>query len=278
MSRVVVAVDGSEAARLALEWAADEAERRGAPLKVVHADRWEPYAFGDDIDVVTGAGEAARELVAEEARRALARCPQLEVSTEAMGEETVTALLREGAAADLLVLGSRGRGGFEGMLLGSVSLRVVGRADFPVVVVRGDGIAPPRGRVVLGVGAHYPPGRAADFALDQAIRRKAVLDVVYAWQPDLDLSGLSVVMDSGTAQERAQVLLAAVTAPLEQDATGIRVRPCPVPGAPAPALLHAAADADLVVLGSRRRHGQLGPVTHAMLHHSPCPVAIVPVT
>jgi nucleotide-binding universal stress UspA family protein len=126
------------------------------------------------------------------------------------------------------------------------------------------------------VSAHYPPGRAADFALDQALRRTAELDVVHAWAPDLDLSGMSMVMDTGPAQERAQALLAAVTAPLEQAAPGIGVRGQVVPGSPALALLRATADADLLVVGARKRHGQLGAVTHAVLHHAACPVAVVP--
>ncbi|AEW99238.1 stress-inducible protein (plasmid) [Streptantibioticus cattleyicolor NRRL 8057 = DSM 46488] len=271
---MAVAVDGSEPSRRAVEWAADEAARRGVPLRVVHASLWERYE-GEDDDFAR-ARLAARRLASDFAAHASSRRPEVTVGTEVIGDETVPALLAAGSEAALLVMGSRGHGGFEGLLVGSVTLRVTSRADFPVVVVRGEEPPPPRGRVVLGVGTHEFPGPAAEFAAQQARARSAVLQVVHAWQPDVDFSGISVVLDPGRAQQRAQALLASVTAGLADTAPDTEVGADAVPGPAAPALLHAADAADLLVLGSRRRHGHLGAVTHALLHHARCPVAVVP--
>jgi nucleotide-binding universal stress UspA family protein len=279
MAHVVAAVDGSAPSGRAVDWAVDEAARRGVALRLVHASVLDRFETGDgDEDNLAQIHRAVDLMLADSAARAASRRPGVPVTTAVAPEETVPALLREGGLADVLVLGSRGHGGFEGLLLGSVSLRVVGRADFPVVVVRGTGeVADSHGRVVLGAGSHGVPGAAARFALAQAVARKAELDIVHAWQPDLDWSGLSVVMDTGPALERAQTLLAAVAVPLEEEA-GVRVNRQAVPGGAASALLRAAAEADLLVVGASRRHLQLGSVAHAVLHHAPCPVAVVPET
>ncbi|MFG2561810.1 universal stress protein [Streptomyces sp. NPDC048496] len=274
MTHVVVAVDGSAGAARAADWAVEEADRRGVPLRLVCASLWERCGPGPDDDLVGRLREAAHDMLAAEATRVSLRRPGVPVITELLADETVPSLLRAGRGSAMLVLGSRGHGGFEGLLLGSVSLRVAARADFPVVVVRG----PARtetGRVVLGVGSRHLPGRAADFALAEAACRKAELDVVHAWQQDVDFSGLSALLDPSPARERAEALLTAVADQLEHDGAGVPVNRSCVPGGKASALLDAAVGADLLVVGCRRPFGRLGPVPHAMLHHAPCPVAVV---
>lgn len=279
MTFVVAAVDGSEPSVQAVDWAVDEAARQGVPLHMVCASVWDRYEPDDtDNEDLARTHRAIRQMLADLVTRASARRPGVEITTEVIPDEAVPALLEASRGAAMLVMGSRGRGGFEGLALGSVSLRVAARADVPVVIIRGDGGTPGRthGRVVLGLGGHQPPGPAGDFALAQAIARNSDLDVVHAWQPDLDLSGLSVVVDTGRAEKRAETLLAAGVTALEQPDSQVNVHPRVVSGNSASALLKAAEDADLLVVGARRRHGQLGPVTHAVLHHAPCPVAVVP--
>jgi nucleotide-binding universal stress UspA family protein len=215
-------------------------------------------------------------MIAEQARRAAAARPGLKVATAMLPEETVPALLEAGREAGLLVLGSRGVGAVKGLLLGSVSQRVASRAPFPVVVVPEGAAESDRGRVVLALGARQPPGAAGEFATAEATARGAELEVVHAWEPDVDLSALSVVADAATAEQRAHALLAAATVSLELGTQGVRVVGRAMPGPAAPALLQAAAGADLLVLGVRRRHGGLGRVAHAVLHRATCPVAVVP--
>jgi nucleotide-binding universal stress UspA family protein len=136
MERIVVGVDGSDTSREALRWALDEARRRQASVDVVQA--WHvPFVVG-----AAYTGEFDPQAFAEEARLAL---DQTVGSVDATGVPAVEpilvsdsparALLDAAKGATLLVVGSRGRGGFSGLLLGSVSQQVVHHAPCPVVVI-----------------------------------------------------------------------------------------------------------------------------------------------
>jgi nucleotide-binding universal stress UspA family protein len=128
MGAVVVGVDGSDEARRALEWALAEARTRGAPVRVV-------LAYTDE----SSRGEAELIVNAE-----VSSCDAagLEVQQEAVAGAPVRVLLEASRDADLLVVGSRGRHGFPGLLLGSVSQQVANHAACPVVIV--PSLRPPR--------------------------------------------------------------------------------------------------------------------------------------
>ncbi|GAA4543809.1 hypothetical protein GCM10023097_17620 [Streptomyces collinus] len=107
---LVVGVDGSEPSLRAVDWAADEAALRGVPLRLVHAsllERYEGAAPAEDLGEPSGP-VLADGIVDGAARRASTRKPDLKVSTEVLPEEPEYALVREGAHASALVLGSRG--------------------------------------------------------------------------------------------------------------------------------------------------------------------------
>lgn len=140
MKRIVVGVDGSKTSRAALRWAIEEAESHGSSVEAVHAWHQDVYiggAYGFDASVIDptiyrDAGERLLEAVvdaedesglASPVRRMLANGPP------------ALALLDAAKGADLIVVGSRGRGGFGGLLLGSVSQQVVHHAPCPVVVI-----------------------------------------------------------------------------------------------------------------------------------------------
>jgi nucleotide-binding universal stress UspA family protein len=138
MERIVVGIDGSDTAQRALAWAVDEAKRRNAVLVVVHA--WHvPYVGG--YPVTASAYDPA--LIEEAARSVLADALAAEDTSElAAPPEPIlvcggaaTTILDAAKGADLLVVGSRGLGGFGALLLGSVSHQVVHHASCPVVVV-----------------------------------------------------------------------------------------------------------------------------------------------
>lgn len=136
MQRVVVGVDGSPTSRAALRLAAEIAERFGATLRVVETWEFTPMAAltGDetDLDELQRAAQLRLDrLVREElGEEAAARTERV-----ALAESPAPALLREGEHADLLVVGSRGLGGFKGLLVGSVSQQVTTHATCPVLVV-----------------------------------------------------------------------------------------------------------------------------------------------
>ena len=142
---IVVGVDGSPESRHALRWAAEEARQRGARLRVVHA--WTlPAAIGV-ADAVLGHPviqepplDELKESLAQEAERvlddALVGFEDIEIEREVVEASPARALLRAAEGADLVVVGSRGRGGFTGLLLGSVSQQCAHHAPCPVVIVR----------------------------------------------------------------------------------------------------------------------------------------------
>ena len=133
---IVVGVDGSEPSERALDWAVTEATYRGAPLHLVTTWMFPMapgYAFTATVPEVHQAAREVCERAAEEVRR---RAPQLRVSTQTLQQTPGFALVAASDGADLLVVGSRGLGGFEGLVMGSVSQYCARHASCSVVVVR----------------------------------------------------------------------------------------------------------------------------------------------
>ncbi|MEU4896934.1 universal stress protein [Streptomyces sp. NPDC044780] len=288
---VVVGVDGSDAASDALDWAAEAAGRRGLPLRIVHASLWERY---EGYVPGTAADRPAERLhseavLAAAAERAGRRVPALKVMTDLAADDAVTALLRAGQSAEALVVGSRGRGEFAALLLGSVGLGIAARAQCPVVVVRGrpENVHGGTHRVVVGIAERErpgeqeptPPSAAVAFALREARLRGGELTAVHAWR-------CAGPEDHGAREDHARRAAALLDEALGgATAAGLPPVPVahrPVEGSARKALLDASAHADLLVVGARRRQGhfgmQLGLVNHAVLHHAKCPAAVVPVS
>ena len=138
--RVVVGVDGSDGSRVATGWAVTEARLRGATLQAVHA--WEvpmiygPVGIGFPYDT-SGLESAARELLDEVVDGALADADGAAVDVERIVSAggPASSILETAAGADLVVIGRRGLGGFQRLLLGSVSEHVARHAPCPVVVM-----------------------------------------------------------------------------------------------------------------------------------------------
>ncbi|MBX9360572.1 universal stress protein [Streptomyces sp. WAC04114] len=286
---VVVGVDGSESSLQAVDWAADEAALRAVPLHVVYASLWERYeqavfpaAPGRSEQILTDV------LVVTAAKRARQRVPGTEVTTEVVPEGPVPVLRRAARKASVLVIGSRGRGGAAERLLGSVGLAVAGRADGAVIVVRGDhdNQRGPRSRgrrVVVGVPDEPADSQAVRFAFREAARRGVPVEAVRAWSVPAEESTDHAPFTGEPAhvhrQRAVEVLETGLRAPAEEH-PGVEVRRRVVEGPARAALLDASADAALLVVGVRHPHGRfgthIGRVTHAVLHHAACPVAVVP--
>ncbi|MGW0411091.1 universal stress protein [Streptomyces collinus] len=287
-SPLVVGVDGSDSCLTAVDWAVDEAARHGAPLKLVYASLWVRYEAGLPS---VGPGRPSEQVLAEHivasaAERAERRNPDVKVTTDIIPKDPADALVQESDQAFTLVTGSRGRGEITGLLLGSVGLAVSARARCPVIVVRGDpaGVAGAHERVLLGIGdADDTSTEAVRYAFREAEIRGCVLDVVHAWRrPAFDRNanrtGTGGPEDTyeGRASDAVDARLKATTAEYPH----VRTRTATPEGAAAKILVDRSAAADLVVVGARRRTSafgfQLGRVSHALLHHARCPVAIVP--
>ncbi|MEO3809007.1 universal stress protein [Sphaerisporangium sp. B11E5] len=273
---IVAGVDGSGSAAAAVEWAAEEAVRRGVPLRVVHVR--EPWAGEDEPHLDAPDGEHHEDVLTEAAEAARKRAPGLEVTTALLTGTVVASLRAESETAALVVIGSRGMGGFAELLLGSVGMGLAGHARGPVVVVRETG-GERRGEIVAGYDGSPHAEAALRFALEQAARHGARLRVVYAWPaPPPAPYGLSygdlvqAAFDAEANRVRERV------AAWREEYPGVDVRDEVVVGHPVPALTEASEQADLVVVGSRGKGplaSLLGSVSHGVLHHAHCPVAVV---
>ncbi|MFE1231671.1 universal stress protein [Streptomyces sp. NPDC058745] len=286
-SPLVVGVDGSDVSLTALDWAVDEAVRHGVSLRIVHASMWQRY----EGVVPTWATDRpsgqvlAENIVGTAADRARRRAPDLLLTTDVLAEDASTGLLREGREGSVLVVGSRGRGEFADLLLGSVSLTVAARAHCPVVVVRGDrhALEARHGRILLGVGEQDVDSPAVRFAFQEAEVRDAELAIVRTWRrPAHEPVDRSTPSGDGGVYfaERSSGLLDKAVETAESEHPGVRLRRTTAEGSAHRVLTDRSAAADLLVVGARRRDGlvglELGRVAHRALHHASCPVVVVP--
>ncbi|ACY99588.1 universal stress protein [Thermomonospora curvata] len=279
-SPVVVGYHGKKYARDALAWAAREADHRGVPLTVLFAANWpgmtlpsgtEPLAFEP------GALEAAEEVTAQGVTEALAVCPRLEVGGMTVVTSPTRALIEASAHAELVVVGSRGRGPVVETLLGSISFSVAARAECPVVVVEqgmGEWTAGPGRPVVAGVDGSPAALQAVAFAADYASGRRARLELICCTG-----EMLAPGVDPEQVRAGADAALRRARTTARSGRRGLQVLTRRVDGAPEPVLIEASAEAGLMVVGSRGRgafHGMLaGSVAHAVVHRARCPVAVV---
>ncbi|WP_327747863.1 universal stress protein [Streptomyces europaeiscabiei] len=283
---IVVGVDGSEPGLRAVDWAADEAALRGAPLRLVYASLWERY---EGARLAEDLGEPSERVRAEDivdgaARRAHLRRPDVKITTEVLPEEPEYTLLRESRTASLLVTGTRGRSALTEALLGSVSLTVAAHAHCPMIVVRGshDNRALPatHGRVVVGVGERPTSSAAVLFAFDEARRRGAEVEALRAWRCPAHETPDHLLLAGEPARVHEEQAVKALEAALQDAPADVRLHRRTVEGHARNMLVDASRDADLLVIGAKRRQRhfglQLGRVTHGVLHHSSCPVVIVP--
>ncbi|MFJ4522108.1 universal stress protein [Streptomyces sp. NPDC088810] len=289
---VIAAVDGSADSLRALDWAVDAARRRAAALRVVHVRQY--AAWGQADVLVAGPPEAEGDPVLDEVRTRLAgRAGAPAVEYVALEGVPGAVLPELGSDAELLVLGSRGRGGFASLLLGSNGLAAARDAECPVVVVprpgrevHGEGPAEPGPRVVVGLHADSPDEAVLSFAFTEAALRDARLQVIaaYPWPVQTwSAPGQPVppVVDQDAVANETRVLAEGFLAPHRERHPRVRADAEALPGDAAGLLVAASKDADLVVVGRHRRRllapaRMMGSVTQAVLLHAASPVAVVP--
>ncbi|WP_329536306.1 universal stress protein [Streptomyces sp. NBC_01450] len=284
---VVVGVDGSASGLAAVEVAAREARLRGAGLRVVHAFIWPamhvplgPSPLGPSEG---GVRNMVERLLTEAVERARAAAPEVDVSQASVTGEPLTVLDAQSRSAELVVVGSRGMGGFVGLLVGSTAVHLAAHGQCPVLVVRDQpGVDGP---IVLGVDGSVAGERAVDFAFAEAALRNAPLLALHAWTtwnaplpPPQDASTPYANPPSALGAEEERLLYEALAGHREKY-PDVVVEHRVVHGRTREALIEASRSAQLVVVGARGRGGfaglLLGSVSHALLHHAHCPVAVV---
>ncbi|MGW2602397.1 universal stress protein [Streptomyces klenkii] len=284
---ITVGLDGTEHSLAAADWAAAEARRRGMALSLVFAWVWRP----SDVPVASEAEVQRRwavDVLRDAEERVTASAPDLTVTTQLLPEDPVPALIAAASVSEMLVLGSRGHGAVVGFLIGSVALKVLRRVDAPVVLVRtshGQEPRPEWGEVVVGVqDTDEAAAPVLEFAFATAAARGARVRAVRAWSvpPVFAWSPGSMYLadEAGGLEPLERKRLAEALRPWREKYPQVAVVEHTELGSAAEVLLTHATRASLIVVGRRLPDlGDLpliGSVTHAVLHHSQCPVAVIP--
>ncbi|MFC7023001.1 universal stress protein [Promicromonospora thailandica] len=282
---VVVGIDGSPSSTRAVRWAALEAARRNTRLSLLHV--WTPVPASVPHAAALGAYEdalvaQARQWLADAESVAREAAPDVPTGSSLVEGSAAARLIGRSAAAQLIVLGSRGLGGFTGLVVGSVAVAVATHGHCPVVVVRGDDdeIVRQDGPVVVGVDGSPANRDAVRFAFAAAAARSVPLVAVHAWS-DLPLTtSWELTTATDLVQQHAAEELTTWLSAAHAEHPDVTVEPVIAHGGPAQVLLARAGAAQLLVVGSRGRGGfrglLLGSTSQAMIYHAACPVAVVP--
>ncbi|SDR18684.1 universal stress protein [Thermostaphylospora chromogena] len=278
---VAVGVDGSLGSAEAVEWAVDDAVRRGLPLRIVHVADLGPYELPVRSSQTLADAQAlnATRVLADAEMRARKRAQRLEIDTEVLNGAPVRVLREVAKRAVELVIGHRGAGGFAGALLGSVCMQVAGHAHGTVVVVRAVEETRPQ-EVVVGVDGSENSHPALDYAFEQARLREGALRALHAWQPPsfAFIPNLSS-HELDDLRRVHQELLEEQIAPWRESHPQVGVVPDLWCAHPVEALTEASGRARLVVVGSHGRGALrgtlLGSVSRALLARAACPVAVI---
>jgi nucleotide-binding universal stress UspA family protein len=281
-AQVIVGVDTSPESRLALRWAAAEAERRGRTLRVIHGvrSRWPDSVLNPPQARLVAQDRAPQVLAAARADvREWAPDIELEASAELGGGAAV--LIAAARAGDLVVVGSRGHSGFAALLAGSTCQQVATHAPTSVVVVRGR-----TGRLIGGVVVGFDGSPMTEdllaTAFDMADAGGCGLTVLRAYRPSMPPWPSDTppdLLNATTAKVALQVDIAETLLPLADKYPAVPVHVEVAGGNPAEVLVEASREAQVVIVGSRGHGGfaglLLGSVGLHLIHHADCPVLLV---
>jgi nucleotide-binding universal stress UspA family protein len=290
---IVVGYDQSPSGDRALAQAGREAAWRDTAVTVVsgyHAIAVASPMGYMPADFQTTMKDAAEKIAGDGAQWLRNRYPGMPVDAKVIAGPVADALAEAARDADVLVVGNRGRGGFAGLLLGSVSMRTLTLASCPTMVVRGTP-REPADAVLLALDVEDAADAVVGFAFAEASLRGARLRAINVWDLGWNGSGGLDSADPGStddlhtakAQAVADIRKAMETQlnRWQAEYPDVRVAVEVADGTPSAVLTHATADADLIVAGAHRRgDGHLGmrpgPIVHTLLHHADCPVVVVP--
>ncbi|RDI51141.1 universal stress protein [Nocardia mexicana] len=280
---IIAAVDGSAVSYHAAAWAAVDAALHGCRLHLVTSAALQtgygpaPLVTDKDVELLRRDGERVLTEAKRIARNA-ASGDTAEISTEVVFDPVIPHLITTSREARMLVLGSRGLGSLRRGLLGSVSSALIRHAHCPVAIVHSTSatdtvsIGKP---VLVGVDGTRNSEPAVAFAFEEASRRKVGLVALHAWS---DMTG-PVVVTEGWERDAEEVVLADSLVGWSERYPDVSVRRILVHDRPVRALLGAAEDAQLVVVGSHGRGGfagmLLGSTSAALVQSVECPIVVV---
>jgi len=283
---VVVGVDGSESSRGAARWAARWASARGERVLVVRVIPHNPIptwtggfrAMVDGPDFAERVTAHVRDHLEQDAAELRAVHPELTIETAVVAGHPVELLARYAGQAAATVLAATGSSGLPGVLGGTVG-GVLHEAHGPVTVIPAEAVASD-GPVVVGLDGGPQSPRIAQVAIDAAARLGCPLVAVHAWEidPAIPAEPLAMLMkDQADIEAEYLQLLTRLTAGAQ--AVGVPVEHVVRWGRPHRVLAELAADAALLVLGSRGMGGfaglLFGSVSRAVTRHPVCPTLVV---
>lgn len=279
---IIVGYDGSAGSERAVRWAARHASTTGLPLTVVHTSPWP--LFTNNLGPVEGIKDSglqheAETLVTEGLKLALTTAPGITATKHLVAGFPANELTSLSAEASLLVTGTRGLGGFTGLLIGSVSLHLAASASCPIMIVREDTTT--RDHVLIAVDGSPESDRAvlagANLArvLHQSIHLLHALPYSrHQFDSAPERAGthdVAAEAERDPAIQQALNLLAPVADLTIADAT---ISAVSIPGA----IIDHARTASCVVLGAKGSNtlsARLGSTVHAVMHHSTTNVLVV---
>jgi nucleotide-binding universal stress UspA family protein len=281
---IVVGADGSSASEAAVCWAARDAALRGIPLTVAHAvvtpmATWPPVPYPDSL--LMGLEDDGRRILAHAGKMAEEAMPvdrKVAITCKLVYSSPAPSLIKMSSDAQLIVVGSSGRGLLARGLLGSVSSSVVRHAECPVAVIRDEDPLmpdPQHAPVLVGIDGSPASELATAIAFDEASRRGVDLLAMHAWSDVavLDISGL----DWSAVQGEAERSLAECLAGWQERYPDVRVHRLIVRDRPARQLVEKSEAAQLVVVGGHGRGGLtalLGSVSNSVLHAVRMPLIV----
>jgi nucleotide-binding universal stress UspA family protein len=280
---IIVGVDGSPASRVAVDWAARDAARRGADLKLVHVLVPPAVMAFPEVPMPPGfmewQDEDGRRLLDSAVKTVEEAGAQVEVSTDMVSGPAVPVLADLSSSAQMIVVGSRGHGALARSLLGSISTGLAHHAHCPVAIIHDEDPLmphPSKAPVVVGVDGSPASENAVAIAFEQASFRGVDLLAVHAWSDTgvFEFPGA----DWSTLQAAGEQTLSERLAGWQERYPDVPVRRVVVADKPARQLLEQAESAQLLVVGSHGRGGiagmLLGSVSTSVLHGARLPVII----
>ena len=269
---IIAGYDGSAGSHDALRWAAREAWARGTVLTVCLAWPGDDLALAADSAVHDHVRQRGEEIIACGMGYVKSVADVPEVRTVLAEGPPAHVLCERSRTAEMVVVGCHGHGGLAGSTLGSVSWQVACHGQGRVVVVRGHWrpVNQSPGPVVAGVDGSPASQEALTFAFEEAALRDVPLVAVCALADAPGEVGGAARMEEGFSR---------LMSSREKEHPEVTVLRQVTFGSPRSALLASAAEAQLLVVGARGLGGvkgmSVGSVAGALLHHSPCPVAVV---
>lgn len=276
MRKIIVGVDSSDNGAVALRWAVAEAAHHDAEVVTVFA--WSYLDQGhrppdEPFDPEFGEDDARQILDDAIAAAGIG----VEPTKLVVNDIAADAIIAAAGPDDLIVVGARGMGGFKGLLLGSVSQRVLELAPCAVAVIRDEESSFRTGEIVVGVDGSDHSRVALRWAATEARARGVGVRLVHAWQVPV-YSSMAVPQVIAAIEDGATEMLAEMAT--DSSLEGIDVVWETMCGGAAESLLIHDSSASLIVVATRGRslikRALLGSTSRQVVHHATVPIVVVP--